>query len=133
MAPMPRSPTRSDRHGKVPGLGHFIHRTRDPRHDLLMDALADADLADDRMDVVASVVARTADRIPVAPNIDLALGALTYTTGMSRDAGEIIFAIARTAGWLAHALEEYDEPPIRFRPVGRYVRKQPVDASDRRE
>lgn len=113
------------RDGKVPGVGHFIHRTRDPRHDLLMDALADAALPDDRMDVVASVVSRTADRIPAAPNVDLALGALTYLTGMVADAGELIFATARTAGWLAHAVEEYDEAPIRFRPVGRYQPRPP--------
>lgn len=109
-----------ERDGKVPGFGHFIHRTSDPRHDLLMDALGEATLPDARLDVVAAVIARTADRIPVAPNVDLALGALTYTTGMQRSAGEAIFAISRTAGWLAHALEEYDEAPIRFRPVGRY-------------
>ena len=109
-----------ERDGKVPGFGHFIHRSRDPRHDLLMDALATAALPDDRLDIVAAIVARTADRIPVVPNVDLALGALTYCTGMDRAAGEVIFAIARTAGWLAHALEEYDEAPIRFRPVGRY-------------
>jgi citrate synthase len=109
------------RDGKVPGVGHFIHRTNDPRHDLLFDALADRPIDEDRMDVVASVVARTGDRIPVAPNVDLALGALTFITDMSPDAGEVIFAIARTAGWIAHALEEYDETPIRFRPVGRYV------------
>jgi len=109
------------RDGKVPGIGHFIHRTRDPRHDILFDAIAVSDLDPDRMDVVASVVARTAERIPAAPNIDLALGALTFISGMDSAAGEVVFAIARTAGWLAHALEEYDETPIRFRPVGRYV------------
>ncbi|MEM9517686.1 MAG: citrate/2-methylcitrate synthase [Actinomycetota bacterium] len=109
-----------ERDGKVPGFGHFIHRSRDPRHDLLMSALAASTLPDERLDVVAAIVARTAERIPVAPNIDLALGALTYCAGMDRAAGEVIFAIARTAGWLAHALEEYDEAPIRFRPVGRY-------------
>lgn len=109
------------RDGRVPGIGHFIHRTHDPRHDILFDALADHSVDEERMDVVASVVARTSERIPVAPNVDLALGALTFITGMGADAGEVIFAIARTAGWVAHALEEYDETPIRFRPVGRYV------------
>ncbi|MEQ8841938.1 MAG: citrate synthase [Acidimicrobiales bacterium] len=113
------------RDGRVPGIGHFIHRTRDPRHDLLFDALGEASVdttvGEDRMDVVASVVARTSERITAAPNVDLALGAMTYITGMGPDAGEVVFAIARTAGWLAHALEEYDESPIRFRPVGRYV------------
>ncbi len=112
------------RDGKVPGIGHFIHQSRDPRHDIIFDALADADLDSDRMDVVASVVSRTSERIPVAPNTDLALGALTFMTDMAPDAGQAIFAIARTAGWLAHALEEYDETPIRFRPVGRYVARR---------
>ena len=86
--------------------------------------VADHGLDETRMDVVASVVARTTDRIPAAPNIDLALGAMTFVTGMQPDAGEVIFAIARTAGWIAHALEEYEETPIRFRPVGRYVARQ---------
>ncbi|MEM7139658.1 MAG: citrate synthase [Actinomycetota bacterium] len=107
--------------GRVPGIGHFIHKTRDPRHDLLFDALADVEIDGARMDVVAGVLALTTDRIPAAPNVDLALGALTYIADMGPDAGEIIFAIARTAGWIAHALEEYGETPIRFRPVGRYV------------
>ena len=112
------------RDGRVPGIGHFIHRTNDPRHDILFDALADAKLDEEREDVVASVIARTSDRISAAPNVDLALGAMTYITQMAPDAGEVIFAIARTAGWLAHALEEYEETPIRFRPVGRYVARR---------
>lgn len=109
------------RDGKVPGVGHFIHRTTDPRHDLLMDQLGDADFDQKRMDTVAAIISLTSQRIPAPPNVDLALGALTYMAGMTPDAGEVIFAIARTAGWLAHALEEYEETPIRFRPVGRYV------------
>ena len=37
---------------------------------------------------------------------------------MTRGAAEAIFAIARTAGWIAHALEEYDRnTPIRPRAV----------------
>ena len=35
--------------------------------------------------------------------------------------GMAIFAIARTAGWIAHAIEEYEEPGLRFRIEGTYV------------
>ena len=42
------------------------------------------------------------------PNIDFALGTFTSAAGMSRGAGEAIFAVARTAGWIAHALEAYE-------------------------
>jgi citrate synthase len=43
---------------------------------------------------------------------------LTVVAGMIPGAGEAIFAVARTAGWLAHALEEYArDTPIRPRGV----------------
>ena len=29
---------------------------------------------------------------------------------MRPGAGEAIFAVARTAGWVAHAIEQYDQP-----------------------
>lgn len=109
------------RDGKIPGLGHFIHVRADPRYELLGPAVAGSGLDRARLEVVSEVTARTAQRTSVVPNVDFALGALTYAAGMGDDAGEVIFAISRSAGWVAHALEEYEEPPIRFRPVGRYV------------
>ncbi len=52
------------------------------------------------------------------PNIDFALAALTSVSGMPHGAGEAVFAVARTAGWLAHALEAYAEgTPLRPRAV----------------
>ena len=70
------------------------------------------------MDAVARVIR---DRTGARPNVDLALGALTLATGMRDDAGEAVFATARTIGWMVHALDEYTQPPLRLRPVGRYV------------
>ena len=54
------------------------------------------------------------------PNIEFALAVLGGVAGMTRGAGEAIFAIARTVGWLAHALEEY-ERNIPIRPRGIYT------------
>ena len=42
-----------------------------------------------------------------------------------RDAGEVVFSVARSVGWVAHALEEYDEPPLRFRGQGDYRGPRP--------
>jgi citrate synthase len=53
-------------------------------------------------------------------NVDLALAVLTVAHGMPAEAGEAVFAVARTAGWIAHAMEEYGERPLRMRPVGAY-------------
>ena len=47
--------------------------------------------------------------------------ALGMVAGMPEDAGEAIFTAARVAGWLAHAMEEYDERPLRFRPRAIFV------------
>jgi citrate synthase len=57
--------------------------------------------------------------------VDLALGALSVSFGMPAEAGETVFAVARTAGWIAHALEEYGEPELRMRPRGSYDGPRP--------
>ena len=46
------------------------------------------------------------------------------------DAGKAIFAVARTVGWIAHALEEYAGPGLRFRAEGVYT-GQVSDPGDR--
>ena len=46
---------------------------------------------------------------------------MTFLAGMRPEAGEAVFAIARTAGWISHALEEYEEDPLRFRFQARYI------------
>ena len=65
-----------------------------------------------------AVLDTTGRRGVPAPNVDFALAAVAHVTSMTRGAAEAIFAIARTAGWIAHALEEYDRnTPIRPRAV----------------
>jgi citrate synthase len=44
---------------------------------------------------------------------------------MRPEAGEAVFAVARTVGWIAHALEQYAEPGLRFRVEGAYVGLRP--------
>lgn len=64
-------------------------------------------LRPDRIDVVDAVLAEMRRRRLPHPNVDLALATLVTVSGMTRGAGEAIFAVARAAGWLAHAMEEY--------------------------
>jgi citrate synthase len=104
------------RHGTpVPGFGHAIYTGGDPRAPALLDVLDAAPLERERLalahDVLDAVMARTG----VAPNCDYALGAFAFAARMRSDGGEAVFAIARIAGWIAHALEEYGEAPLRFR------------------
>ena len=59
------------------------------------------------MAVTEDVLQAAQRRAPLQPNIDFAIAALGSVAGMSHHAGEVIFMIARMAGWLAHAIEEY--------------------------
>jgi citrate synthase len=77
--------------------------------------MTDAGLDEARFHRAREVLATVEDRTGVAPNTDFAIGTLLYAAHMPADAGEAIFAVARCAGWIAHALEEYGEEPLRFR------------------
>jgi citrate synthase len=85
----------------------------------LLDAAGDEFPADVRA-VADGLRAAASRRGPGLPNVDFALPLLAHAYAMTPDAGEVIFITARTVGWIAHALEEYEETPMRFRYHGAY-------------
>ncbi|MFD3871580.1 citrate synthase [Streptomyces sp. NPDC058623] len=108
----------------VPGLGHRLYRGEDPRAGALFGRLADLPQAAPALAAARDVTAVMA-RHGLHANVDLALAVLTVSCGMRAEAGETVFAVARTAGWIAHALEEYQERPLRMRPSGQYQGPRP--------
>ncbi|MFI9827202.1 citrate synthase [Streptomyces sp. NPDC051913] len=110
---------------RIPGLGHRLYRGEDPRARALFELLEEIPRAEPALLAARDVVATTARHTPLHANVDLALAVLTSSAGMPATAGETIFAVARTAGWIAHALEEYGERPLRMRPSGFYVGAKP--------
>ncbi|MFE0137593.1 citrate synthase family protein [Streptomyces sp. NPDC059037] len=110
---------------RVPGLGHRLYPGDDPRAVALFALLEEIPKAGPALAAARDVVATTARHTDLHANVDLALAVLTASSGMPAEAGETIFAVARTAGWIAHALEEYGERPLRMRPSGQYVGLRP--------
>jgi citrate synthase len=110
---------------RIPGLGHRLYPGEDPRARVLFALLEEIPRAEPALLAARDIVATTARHAPLHANVDLALAALTISSGMPATAGETIFAVARTAGWIAHALEEYGERPLRMRPSGHYVGPRP--------
>ncbi|MGP2436885.1 citrate synthase [Streptomyces sp. JW3] len=110
---------------RIPGLGHRLYPGEDPRARALFALLAEIPRAAPVLSAAQDVVATAARHTPLHANVDLALAALTVSCGMPSSASETIFAVARTAGWIAHALEEYAERPLRMRPSGLYVGPRP--------
>lgn len=105
---------------RLPGLGHRLYRETDPRAQVLFDRLAAVPDAAPVLAAAHAVTETAATHLPLPANVDLALATLSVATAMPPEAGETIFAVARTAGWIAHALEEYDERALRVRVTGRY-------------
>ncbi|KOG37720.1 citrate synthase [Streptomyces resistomycificus] len=110
---------------RIPGLGHRLYAGEDPRARALFGLLEQIPKAEPALAAARDIVATTARHAPLHANVDLALAVLTASSGMPATASETIFAVARTAGWIAHALEEYGERPLRMRPSGHYVGPRP--------
>jgi citrate synthase len=98
----------------IPGFGHVVYLSGDPRFDALMPHVYGLATADQRA-VLDSVLDIVKSHSISGPNIDLALAALTWIAGLRPLTGRMIFSVARLAGWTAHYLEELDERPLRFR------------------
>lgn len=105
----------------IPGFGQPLYAGGDMRAVVLRELLDTAPGGGEIVALVDDVAAEVARHADTRPNLDLALAALTLWADMGEDAGAVVFAIGRLAGWIAHARDEYDQRPMRLRPRGRYV------------
>jgi citrate synthase len=96
------------REGRLPGLGQPLYPAGDPRAPVVLDLALG--LRPDAPAVAAAdaVLAITTARGLPPANVDFAVAVLSGALGWAPRSGELIFAVARMAGWLAHALEEYE-------------------------
>lgn len=108
---------RLERGERVPGFGHAVYRRVDPRVDPLLAAVRRIPDPTNRLHTVDAVITAAGSQLPQHPNVDLAVGALTFVADLPPDAP--LFPIARIAGWTAHRIEELDERPLRFRGLSR--------------
>ncbi|KVR01390.1 citrate/2-methylcitrate synthase [Burkholderia ubonensis] len=101
-------------------LAHDERTAGDPRAQALLGALQAA--APDRPALRAAfaLAARVEAATGQRPTIDFALAALERTLALPDGAAFTLFAAGRTAGWIAHALEQYADGKL-IRPRARYV------------
>jgi citrate synthase len=103
--------------GEVPpGFGHPIYPGGDPRAPPLLEAAARLPHARHARTLFALVDATT----DAAPSCDVGLAALAAALGAPPAVGSGLFAVARAAGWLAHALEQRAAGYL-LRPRARYT------------
>jgi citrate synthase len=118
--------------GRLMGFGHRVFRIRDPRADLLRTALQRLDSGNKRLEFAKEVerraVAALQRRKPgrrLEANIEMDAALLLDAIGLPRAAFTPVFAIARAAAWIAHALEQQRSGRM-IRPSSTYVGPAPT-------
>ncbi len=114
--------------GKVMGFGHRVYKVKDPRA-IVVQELAENVFAETHRPLayemaleMEKVAAPVFGAKNIWPNVDFFSGIIYQSLGIPRDVFTPIFAIARTAGWLAHWLEQLSNNRL-FRPEQIYVGK----------
>lgn len=114
---------------KVMGMGHRVYRAKDPRSVVMERFLEQlsAKKGDTRYYDILKGVERTFRTImeekgkPIYPNVDFFSGAVYRLMGIPSILYTPIFAAARSAGWLAHILEQREHEKRLFRPKALYI------------
>jgi citrate synthase len=110
----------------IPGFGHALYPEGDPRGAELLRLAAEA-CPDSSVVALASTIAEEAERlIEARPNLDFGLATLACALDLPPGGAMTLFALGRTVGWIAHAIEEYRNDRL-IRPRARYVGEQPGD------
>jgi citrate synthase len=111
---------------KIMGFGHREYKVKDPRAVILQklaEELFDRFGHDPMYDLARKLEEATAERLGpkgIFPNVDFYSGLVYRKLGIPEDLFTPIFAIARTAGWLAHWKEQLGANRI-YRPSQIYT------------
>jgi citrate synthase len=103
------------------GFGHGVYKHGDPRARSLLEALARAGAAEK---LTREIPERIAEATGEFVNIDYALAVLVHTLGLPPGNELVLFAMARTVGWIAHASEQLQYGRM-IRPRARYIGPTP--------
>ncbi|MBF2761014.1 MAG: citrate synthase [Ectothiorhodospiraceae bacterium AqS1] len=120
---------------RLMGFGHRVYKNIDPRAKLIRqachDLLKDLEGADQPLQPLFETALRLEEialndeyfiERNLYPNVDFYSGIILSALGIPLNMFTVIFAIARTAGWVAQWMELQDDPEQRIgRPQQRYV------------
>ena len=122
--------------GKVPGFGHRVYRTRDPRAGVLAEL--SQTLGEETGDLKWYEMTRAIEDFMlrekgIFANVDLYSASVYHMLGIPTDLFTPLFAVSRMVGWTAHILEQYKNNRL-IRPRAEYIglRDVPYTSIDER-
>jgi citrate synthase len=95
---------------KIPGFGHRVYKTEDPRATHLRrmsQELGKRSGSTAWFDMSQRIEALVKGEKKLNPNVDFYSASTYYTLGIPIDLYTPIFAVSRMSGWTAHILEQY--------------------------
>jgi citrate synthase len=119
---------------RLMGFGHRVYRVRDPRADVLKAAIerlsangADLPFAGEVESYIRAALRKKNPERPLETNVEFFTAILLDALEIPRQAFTPIFAVARAAGWTAHALEQRRTGRL-IRPSSHYAGRVPEGA-----
>ena len=116
---------------RLMGFGHRVYRVRDPRADVLKAAIerlaaggADLPFAGEVEAYIREALRRKNPDRPLETNVEFFTAILLDALAIPRQAFTPIFAVARAAGWTAHAREQQRSGRL-IRPSSSYIGPMP--------
>ncbi|WFU16637.1 citrate synthase/methylcitrate synthase [Bradyrhizobium sp. CB3481] len=116
---------------RLMGFGHRVYRVRDPRADVLKDAIqrfagggTDLPFAGEVEAYIRSALRKKNPDRPLDTNVEFFTAILLDALKIPRQAFTPIFAVARAAGWTAHAREQQRGGRL-IRPSSAYIGPMP--------
>lgn len=107
---------------KIPGFGHRVYRTDDPRAShlrVMSEALGKSTGQEDLYLMSSRVEETVRGEKKLNPNVDFYSASTYYSLGIPIDLFTPIFAVSRMSGWTAHVLEQYHNNRL-IRPRAEY-------------
>ncbi len=108
--------------GRIPGFGMEIYSAGDPRARLLLTVAQNISAKNKHLNRLLEIVESVREQLGEEPNLDIGLVAISYALALPAGSGSTIFAISRTAGWIAHAIEQRTFGGV-IRPRAKYIGK----------
>jgi len=108
---------------KIMGIGHRVYKVLDPRapHLREMAIRLTEELGDAKwIRMSEKIAALMKEKKGLNANVDFYSATVYYSLGIPTDMFTPVFAIARTAGWTAHVLEQLSDNRL-YRPLSEYT------------